>query len=89
MYIQSSDSVKEIEEIRNIVSRDLEISLSLLVVFNVIFRSKIGNTNFEYFLYRPLCMVIYKRENKLDIFRDIRRDNYSIQIIRSRLFHRR
>lgn len=88
MYIQSSDSVKErIEEIRNIVSRDLEISLSLLVVFNVIFRSKIGNTNFEYFLYRPLCMVIYKRENKLDIFRDIRRDNYSIQIIRSRLFH--
>lgn len=87
MYIQSSDSVKErIEEIRNMVSRDLEISLSLLVV---IFRSKIGNTNFEYFLYRPLCMVIYKRENKLDIFRDIRRDNYSIQIIRSRLFHRR
>lgn len=85
MYIQSSDSVKErIEEIRNMVSRDLEISLSLLVV---IFRSKIGNTNFEYFLYRPLCMVIYKRENKLDIFRDIRRDNYSIQIIRSRLFH--
>lgn len=74
MYIQSSDSVKErIEEIRNIVSRDLEISLSLLVV---IFRSKIGNTNFEYFLYRPLCVVIYERENKLDIFRDIRRDNY-------------
>lgn len=28
------------------------------------FVQKLEKTNFEYFLYRPLCIVIYERENK-------------------------